>query len=78
MSREAFDRPALYLGIAVYVVLTYLTLAFGSGVARLMVPGDHYAETVGALWFLAASVLTIGSVGRSDSSGGSSLGRTES
>ena len=59
MSRGVFDRPALYVGIAAYMVFTYLTLAFGSGVARLMVPEDHFSETVGALSFLAASVLFL-------------------
>ena len=58
MSRDVFDRPALYVGIAAYAALTYLTLAFGSVVARLIVPEDHYAETVGAT-LLAASVLFL-------------------
>lgn len=59
MSRDVFDRSALYVGIVAYIVATYLTLSFGSGVARLIVPEDHYAETVGALSFLAASVLFL-------------------
>jgi hypothetical protein len=50
-------KPAIYIAIAVYIALAYLTLALGNNVHAALIPEDHYFELVGALSFLITSVL---------------------
>jgi hypothetical protein len=50
-------KPIVYLGLAIYIPLTYVVLAMGNNVVAVMVPEDHFFELIGALSLLATSLL---------------------
>lgn len=58
-KREQYFHPAVYWGMAVYMLLTYPVLALGDRIVSTMIPEDHYFEDVGALSLFIASLLFL-------------------
>ncbi|MGE5250252.1 MAG: hypothetical protein ACM3QS_08565 [Bacteroidota bacterium] len=56
-KRERYFHPAVYWGMAIYMVLAYPVLALGDKIVGMMIPEDHYFENVGALSLFVASLL---------------------
>lgn len=52
-------HPAFYIILVLYFALTYSTLGWGQDWAASLYPEDHYFENVGAISFLAASVISL-------------------
>src|SRR5512147_237243 len=56
-KREQYFHPAVYWGMAIYMLLTYPVLGLGDRIVGVMIPEDHYFENVGALSLFVASLL---------------------
>ena len=52
-------HPAFYIIMVSYLILAYSTLGWGEAWVGILYPEDHYFENVGAVSFLAASVISI-------------------
>ena len=52
-------HPAFYVIMVLYFAFAYSTLGWGEDWAASLYPEDHYFETVGAISFLAASVISL-------------------
>jgi H+/Cl- antiporter ClcA len=56
-QRSFLFKPAIYVALAAYITLSYFVLAMGNNWVVLTIPEDHYFELIGALAFLATSIL---------------------
>ena len=52
-------HPVFYILMVLYFVFAYSTLGWGETWAASLYPEDHYFETVGAISFVAASVISL-------------------
>ena len=56
---KPFFHPAFYVIMVSYIILAYSTLGWGETWAATLYPEDHYFENVGAISFLAATVISL-------------------
>ena len=52
-------KPAVYIALALYIMLTYFVLAAGPGVISATIPEDHYFEIVGAFSLFLTCLLFL-------------------
>ncbi len=57
-TKQSF-HPAFYVIMVLYLILAYSTLGWGENWAATLYPEDHFFENVGAISFLAASVISL-------------------
>ena len=57
-TKQSF-HPAFYVIMVLYLTLAYSTLGWGENWVATLYPEDHYFENVGAISFLAASVISL-------------------
>ena len=57
-TKQSF-HPVFYVVMILYLVLAYSTLGWGENWAASLYPEDHYFENVGAVSFLAATVISL-------------------
>ena len=57
-TKQSF-HPAFYVVMVCYLILAYSTLGWGENWAAALYPEDHYFENVGAISFLAATVISL-------------------
>lgn len=56
---KPFFHPAFYVIMVSYIIFAYSTLGWGEAWAANLYPEDHYFENVGAISFLAATVISL-------------------
>lgn len=52
-------KPAVYIALALYIVLSYFVLAMEPSIIAAMIPEDHYFEIVGASSLFLTSILFL-------------------
>ena len=57
-TKQSF-HPAFYIIMVLYLIVAYSTLGWGENWAAALYPEDQYFENVGAVSFLAASVISL-------------------
>jgi hypothetical protein len=66
MNRARNDfHPAVYIGMAAYMLVTFLLLGLGDKVIAATIPEDHYFENMGALALFIASLFFFYCFGKS-------------
>ncbi|HET9907643.1 MAG TPA: hypothetical protein VFQ23_13410, partial [Anaerolineales bacterium] len=57
-TKQSF-HPVFYVLMILYLIFAYSTLGWGESWAASLYPEDHYFENVGAVSFLAATVISL-------------------
>lgn len=57
MKKEIIFKPTIYWILALYILLSFLTLALGDKVAAFSFREDHYFENVGAISLFVAAII---------------------
>jgi hypothetical protein len=52
-------KPVIYIAVAVYIALAFLTLGLGNRVLAAVIPEDHFVELIGAFSLLVTSLLFL-------------------
>ena len=60
MKQSSFlFKPVIYIAMAVYIALAYLSLGLRNSVLAVLIPEDHFFELIGAFSLLVTSLLFL-------------------
>ena len=60
MKQSSFlFKPVIYIAMAVYIALAYLSLGLRNNVLAILIPEDHFFELIGAFSLLVTSLLFL-------------------